>query len=538
MTSTSLMRCNVDGTVSVITCPGGCVNNECVQAPQTCTETETQCLGDSIQMCQSNTWVTLPTACENGCENGACRTACTGADPICVGDYVSMCQYGAWQKSQVPCENGCENGACRAICTEGAMKCDGDYPVLCSGGQWNRSATSCVNGCENGTCRQTSQCSNGAKSCNGDFVSVCVSGVWQTEGEACPNGCLNGVCKSTASCSDTCKDGTTLLHCESDGSKVEQSCHPGRCNEEKNACEAPNCTDGQKQCDGAYESTCQNGEWTRADEACELGCNETTHRCNENYTQMPTACTANTANVCLNETTSWTCSDWWTEEPKLYKQHCAKDRACVQGNCVVPDETKCEADYCKDLHTLVKCTGGVAVETECPEGELCGDRQCRKTDIKTCTSNINCLKNETCFDGLCYTKELLSLEVGAPCSSSTFEEYCKGDTEYYCSPDGVVEENDCSDYNGCSLILQKIFRQETLTRNASCRGESEELKACTRPGLVLSRCFNSPDEYWSIYMSLSSVCVKGTDGRMVYQVDREEAECATQCNEETGYCYE
>ena len=242
--------------------------------------------------------------------------------------------------------------------------------------------------------------------------------------------------------------------------------------------------------------------------------------------------------MCLTETTSYICSDWWNQEGgyDLFQQHCAGNRTCMDGDCIVADVTKCASDHCKDHDTLVVCQNGSPVEKKCDSGSLCFERACRESTIKTCKSDGDCADTETCYQNFCYLKSNMALNVGDACDSKTFQEYCKGDVEYKCGYDNTVETNDCSEYNGCSTLVQQAYQTKKPIFNAVCRGLSANLSACTQPGVVLNRCFNSDDPYFPIHYSMASVCVRGSDGRMIYMTDREETDCGNSCDESTGLC--
>ncbi len=355
-------------------------------------------------------------------------------------------------------------------------------------------------------------------------------------------GCGDDGGSGDSSCSaDVCKDANTLTKCNADGTTTDETCANGcdtatnKCKEaEGNKCSGDVCKDGD------ILLVC-NSDGSTTEKFCEEGCDSQTKSCitGLTYPEAPKSCSDNTNAVCTSSSTTYICSDWWGMEPELFIEHCAANRRCTDGVCVVRNDQKCGSDYCKDVNTAVECRDGVPTEVKCDAGQLCFDRKCRTSHIRSCTSSDECENTETCYNGLCYLKSNMELQVNDACNSLTFQEYCKDGIEYKCGYDDTVETNDCKDYNGCSTILQKGYNSEKPVFNAACRGITENLAACTQPGVVLNRCYNQPDPDYSFYMSNASVCVVGTDGQYVYQVDQEQTNCGNKkCNEETGLCYE
>ena len=69
--------CVDDGVHKNKPCPEGevCIDHTCVL--WVCDDGDRQCVGDELQECQNNAWVTIET-CEWGCSNGACNPRMTG----------------------------------------------------------------------------------------------------------------------------------------------------------------------------------------------------------------------------------------------------------------------------------------------------------------------------------------------------------------------------------------------------------------------------------------------------------------------------
>ena len=347
-------------------------------------------------------------------------------------------------------------------------------------------------------------------------------------------GCNDDSGKSDT-CTTSCKDNTTLIKCTADG-PVEEKCENG-C--DGNACknaQTPTCT---VSCKDPNTLILCNDDGSSLEKTCKNGCEN--NQCKFVADELPKSCKANGEAACLTETTSYICSDWWNEEGgyDLFQHHCVDNRSCVDGECIPTDVAKCGSDYCKDHDTLVECKNGSPVEKACGAGKLCIERECRESTIKTCKADTDCAETETCYQNFCYLKSNLELKEGDGCDSSTFQEYCKGDIEYKCGYDNVVETNNCSEYNGCSTFVKQAYSTHAPIFNAICRGTTSNLTACTQPGVVLNRCYNIKDTSnpFQVRFSLASVCVRGSDGRMIYITDAEETNCEPQyCDENTGLC--
>ena len=416
-------------------------------------------------------------------------------------------------------ESGATN-SCETICADAQtlLKCTPDGPV----------GENCIYGCENSACKAAPACVDSCK--NADTLFKCTA-TGRIE-EACPNGCENGACKAAPTCVDSCKNADTLLKCTATG-RIEETC-PNGC--EDGVCKpAPACEVSCK--DGNTLSLCDD-DGKAVEKTCKAGCEN--GACKAVYGEAPKTCSANSDAVCLTETTAYICSDWWNQEGgyDLFTHHCAGNRTCMDGDCIVADVTKCASDYCKDFDTLVECQNGMPVERACGDGNLCIERACRPSALKTCRSDGDCAEAETCYQNFCYLKSNMAIKVGDPCDSATFQEYCKGDIEYKCGYEDTVETNDCSGYNGCSTLVKQAYQTHAPIFNAICRGTTENLSACTQPGVVLNRCYNVDDHYFAIHFSLASVCVRGSDGRMIYLTDSEETDCGNYCDESTGLCPE
>ncbi|MBR4986097.1 MAG: hypothetical protein IKY83_10200 [Proteobacteria bacterium] len=513
----TLMKCTANGPVGE-NCPYGCENNACKTA-STCTFA---CKDGFTQIITCPPSSPVEQTCPNGCENNVCKSTDTCQD-LCIDAHV-LIKCTANGLAGEYCPNGCENNACKdaPACTVSCkdpntlIKCTANGPA----------EETCPNGCENNACKDAPACVASCKDPN-TVIKCTANGPVE---ENCPNGCENNACKDAPACSVSCKDPNTLIKCTDNG-PVEETC-PNGC--ENNACkDAPACV---ASCKDPNTLILCSDDGTSVEKTCKDGC-ENGH-CKAVYSELPKSCKDNSDAMCLTEATSYVCSDWWNQEGgyDLFQQHCAGNRTCMDGDCIVADVTKCASDYCKDHDTLVTCQNGSPIEKKCGSGNLCIDRACRASTIKTCKADGDCAETEMCYQSFCYLKSNMALKVGDACDSATFQEYCKGDIEYKCGYDDTVEMNDCSEYNGCSTMVKQAFQTKAPIFNAVCRGITTNLSACTQPGVVLNRCYNSDDPYFPIHYSMASVCVRGSDGRMIYLTDNEETDCGNACDESTGLC--
>ena len=493
------------GDVSVA-CEPGCRDNKAVACDADGNRSETDCV--------------------NGCD--ADGSACKLCVPECSGNKQISCD-STGKIIETPCVNGCNASSrscklCEAGCSDNTLvTCDDTGKIV---------ETPCVNGCDtNG-----SACILCEAGCSDDVQITC-----DDAGKIVETSCVNG-CDADGSacklCVPGCSDGVQIA-CDETGKIVETPCLNG-CDADGSACKL--CVAG---CSDDVQIACdETGKIVET--PCGRGCDDTNHVCNpdtEPYQQAKTSCTK-PERYCIDINTAFECSDYnnWEGGIDPYIEHCGENRICTGGVCVIKNNSKCSSDYCKDIHTLVTCKDGKETETSCDADKKCFDRACRNdTKVFPCSSPDDCnAATETCYNGFCYLKSDLALSEGDPCEWNGFREYCKDGKEYKCIEDEnenhVVYVNDCGPYNGCTTVVQKVYQRDYATLNATCRGTSEELDACDKAGVVLSRCFNQDDPYFPIFMSLTSVCMIGSDGQMYYALDREQVTCGSPCDETTGYC--
>ena len=198
----------------------------------------------------------------------------------------------------------------------------------------------------------------------------------------------------------------------------------------------------------------------------------------------------------------------------------------------------CQVDTCKDLTTLNVCVNGSEIETPCGKDKICIENACVDAgSITPCKSNGDCEKGSICHEGLCYSEANMETPIGAKCDPEKFMEYCKDGFEYKCGYEHTVEKNDCADYNGCAMIVQLGYRSKKPIRNATCRGTSDRLIECTKPGITNYQCFNEESDIFPIHMSIGDGCVRATNGEFVHFYQQYQYNCGdVSCNETTGLC--
>ncbi len=457
------------------------------------------------------------------------RTLVPPCEASCSNDVAVMCDADG-NLSEMDCVNGCDaDGISCKVCV---ASCSNNVQISCDNS--NRIVeTPCVNGCD----ANNKSCKTCVPGCSDGKQITCDSA-----GKIVETPCVNGCDDSTDACKlcvAGCRDGKQIT-CDSAGKIVETPCVNG-CDDSTDDCKL--CVAG---CSDDLQISCDS-TGKIVETPCDRGCDETNPACkpdNEEYKEAKATCTK-AERYCIDVHTAFECSDYnnWEGGFDPYIEHCGENRVCTGGVCVIKNSKKCNSDYCKDIHTLVTCKNGETTETTCDEGKKCFDHACRNdTKVVACSSPSDCDEaTEECYNGFCYLKSDLALAEGAPCDWNAFKEYCKDGKEYKCGDDDynpVVFVNDCAPYNGCTTVVQKAYQKDYAVLNATCRGNSEELAACTQAGVVMSRCHNVFDPDYPFFMSLTSVCVPGSDGAVAFAIDRDQTTCKSPCDESTGFCPE
>jgi len=415
---------------------------------------------DGVAVCQDGDWIVeacstqcaLKGAESLGCVEAACtctdpQTGCTDGDATCQGaDTRAVCTGGAWKTAvcSVVCAEqglgslGCVEGECSCgtppQCDAGDTRCQGGNTVaLCTDGQWV--PTSCTvqcaeaglasAGCVDDACSCTDQppvCDDGETTCEtADVVAECVGGQWQatpcaTLCEAAgkdSHGCLGQACQCVdkplcyagdtqcvaATSQATCNGASWNLAACSDvcaaKGMVGDQCVGIAC-----ACSpAPDCSDGQKACDGATLLSCVGTSWTS--KPCATACGEAGllgGQCADGACaclgDLGAGCPA-----CLGGACAGAAAACRNDAP------CAALTACLTGcGDSAPCKSACWTSFptgMPALSTVLDCLS-TACPGQCPDLPAClqGQARCASSNAtETCQGGTwvvgNC--NETCY---------------------------------------------------------------------------------------------------------------------------------------------
>ena len=292
--------------------------------------------------------------------------------------------------------------------------------------------------------------------------------------------CKNGACipETPNKCSSNyCKDGNTLVKCNSDGTETEVFCGTDK------LCADRQCMTATKVKTCSASMDCQKGE------ECHNG-------------------------LC-------------------YKSEILNAKAWDE--CVISEFQ----EFCKN-GAEYKCAYISKLKAEtCADGKC--DCSELAESAYTCKSNADCVyEGYSCYNGYCYYTDDLALKEGDVCDSTYYLPLCKDGVKYTCPDATYVQKNDCTTRNGCGTVLQlKAYTKDDVVVNALCLGSDDELKQCETPGEAYTSCFNYEDkefDFMSIYYSNKSVCSKTTEGYTAFQIDREQTLCDSICNTETALC--
>ncbi|CAF3872679.1 unnamed protein product, partial [Adineta steineri] len=393
-------RCAVTKTCVANT---DCINNNCHTTLHTCQnpscndgnlnqfETDVDCGGTS---CGSTCGIGKQCLVNSDCANGNCdHTLKTCQPPSCndgnknqnEGDIdcgtpcTTKCSLGSTCLVNADCANGnCDTTQKKCVdpsCFDG-NKNQAETDIDCAG--------PCVLKCGLGqSCSQNSDCSN----------TNCHATLHTCQNPSCNDGNLNQFetdvdCGGT-SCGSTCAIGKQCL--------VNTDCANGNCDHTSKTCQAPSCTDGNKNqnegdidCGTPCTTKCSVGSTCLVNADCANGnCDHTSKTCqapsctdgNQNEGEIDIDCSGPCATKCsLN-------------------QICAANSDCANGNC---DTTlkKCVVPSCNDgnknqnegdIDCGGSCTAKCALSQSCSVNTDCANGNCHTT-AKTC-------QNPSCTDG-------------------------------------------------------------------------------------------------------------------------------------------
>ncbi|MBQ9393945.1 MAG: hypothetical protein IJU23_00275 [Proteobacteria bacterium] len=526
------------------TCPNGCNGNACAEAPTQgdCFAGSKKCENNVAYVCGSTTWVKAMD-CPNGCDatTKACKTglACSDGALQCNGAYVQACSNGQWVTAPTACANGCENGKCKSNSEPGPVdelddcdyyNCSDEYLSECGGeGDMalcdteylycvNRMASldgECKDGetayevpLEDGSKQQycllvgaTEACLEGGggegceyeSQCTGNVLNTCYDlswigwGIFKDDYDCAEVDKVCAVIGGEADCHDTCTSagdmGSSCSVDEDYGNEVSvaKSCVQGDDGnlyvaEVKTSCAAA-CTDGKcvvldpnegKECDPKTDASYCNGnilvECDSWDEA--WAAKDCVYSNNDKYTCLP-----------------------GLDDPFECAIPCtAADEGKILSECEYSDYYSA---YVQMNYVCTKITDGV-YSYQWKNGKYCGDKCDDKGEL--C---VKVLDNE-----------------GESCDAKTFAESCKGDIISYCGDDGTVTAFNC----GLNSANCHVF---TESGKADC---ATEKNVCTETGATSSIC---TDSLFYSYETLIS-CSAADNGKSYWM--------ATGENECSGYC--
>jgi alpha-tubulin suppressor-like RCC1 family protein len=184
---------------------------------------------------------------------------CTNGQTDCVGNTPRLCESGGWT-NLAPCGGQlplCSGGTC--VCQDASVMCQGNTPAVCVAGAWS-GGNPCAGDaplCVNGAC----VCLEGAKDCwSSNELRTCVNGFWSTSTCLVPTpACVLGSCVSCVDGQLDCIGATPQLCAgnvwtpQTACSGATPACQAGQCVE---------CKDGYGDCVGTSPRTCVAGSWS------------------------------------------------------------------------------------------------------------------------------------------------------------------------------------------------------------------------------------------------------------------------------------
>ena len=390
-----------NGTWQSTSCPFGCNNGACL----VCENGTTQCKSDgkTVQTCNNGAWADTKT-CDVACSGGACTssTSCTNGTKQCNGVYVQTCTNGQWVNATSACENGCENGACKSApssCTNGAKQCNGAYVQTCTNGQWVNATSACPNGCTNGVCNNSSTLPPIGDSCSLDeFANVCDSNTLYYCGSSVikTQSCTDGMTCKVSAADPTNGDCTELCSASEKGSVGYYYCYNTGYSVYSIPITCMNTTDG----DYAYFFDFDNAD------VCSGGCSET-QGCGGsstgNYEVCDSTCYVNDDNgnevLCSAYCNSIGSNVCYMDDVNLY---------CYDPNGTEPGGDSCDYFDCTSLYSSSDCAlGTVLCDAEsayCVERDSSYDSQCTSGGKAYFDQNgkgycLNVGNDESCLSG-------------------------------------------------------------------------------------------------------------------------------------------
>jgi hypothetical protein len=118
-------------------CPDGCNEGKCTCNHECNEANKKECSGNGFHVCTEQTdgclkWSEI-TACPNTCQEGSCvcEHQCEDGKQQCSGEGYVSCMTNdqgcrVWSTTVTPCENGCENGECKSAVVKAPTRYPGD----------------------------------------------------------------------------------------------------------------------------------------------------------------------------------------------------------------------------------------------------------------------------------------------------------------------------------------------------------------------------------------------------------------------------
>ena len=537
------------------TCPNGCNGNVCAEVPQPgiCIAGTKKCENNATYICSGNSWVKVMD-CSNGCNatTNVCNdegSVCSDGAVQCNGAYVQACSKGHWVSAPTACENGCENGKCKSSSTDKPVdeldqcdfydctdeygpnsdaeeKCDAN--ALCDGQYYYCVARNSASdsGCEGDESAYDAETEEGSiktycllvgatsaclesstgdgceyeSQCTGNTLNTCMDlswigwGVIKDDYDCAEDGMVCAVIGGEADCHETCSGeadlGSSCGVDEDYGNEISiaKSCVKGDdgnfyISEVRTDCSAA-CTDGK--C--VVLDPKEGQECSESDEPY----------CNGNI---------------LVECDGWTGT--WAAQDCVYSN--TDQYTCLPGSenpveCAIPcsaaDEGKIISEcafnsyYSANVQMNYVCTKITddVYSYQFKNGKYCGDKCDDKGEL--C---VKVLDNE-----------------GDSCDAKAFTESCVGDIVSFCGSDGTVTAFNCALNNAnCHVFTDSGVADCALEKNV-----------CDAPGTTSSVCTDS------LFYSYESVisCAAADNGKAYWMATGEENECSGYCDAQGVAC--
>ncbi len=236
-----------------------------------CTPGEKFCNGNTLFTCKADGSELDTVTCDNGCEDGQCKTGCVPNESVCKEDGKTLVTCSAsGEATETTCDTKCEDGACiEGICEPDAVICEagGKKLVKCApDGLSAQTFDVCPYGCTEGEsdCNDAA-CEENETQCAEDdplYVEVCndEQTAWVKADSPCKEECKDGACIVSA-CdegeSQCAPVGIEICNADKTGFEILELCKSG-CLETESGPQCAQCKDGLVQCNGNLVEECKD----------------------------------------------------------------------------------------------------------------------------------------------------------------------------------------------------------------------------------------------------------------------------------------